>query len=182
MVGLLKEAAAIALQNQDFSSAEKALAVLADKAPDSEVFMLSGRVAVTMSAANEFRDTQKAVDFFTKAVETKEGRNPDNPELDLVVLELAEALFFDGQYVQSAARANSFLKAQRAATDDPPALKSDNKATLYRYEPVAALLALSSEYMARKSSIERALLQMDRRLRKAPKKTELIVAVTGAGG
>jgi tetratricopeptide (TPR) repeat protein len=179
IVKLLKEAAATTLQQRDYVSAESALSVLREKAPDPEVYLLSGRVAVAKSADNEFSDTNKAVDFFGRTLREKKNKNPENPELDLVVLDLAEALFFDGQYATSAARANSFLTAQSAAEQDNSDL--DNRITTNRYVPVAALLVAASQHLTKPMPIENAMRFMDRWLGKSSKKPELIVWVPVPG-
>jgi Tfp pilus assembly protein PilF len=180
IVKLLKEAAATTLQQRDYVSAESALSVLRDKAPDPEVYLLSGRVAVAKSADNDFSDTNKAVEYFGRTLREKKSRNPENPELDLVVLDLAEALFFDGQYLQSAARATSFLTAQSAAEQDNSEL--DNRITTNRYVPVAAFLVAASQYLTKPMPIENAIRSMDRWLAKSSKKPELIVWVPGTDG
>jgi hypothetical protein len=180
IVKLLKEAAATTLQQGDYASAESALSVLIDKAPDPEVYLLSGRVAVAKSADNDFSDTNRAVEFFTKTLREKKSRNPENPELDLVVLDLAEALFFDGQYAQSAARANSFLTAQSTAEQDNS--EPDSRVTTNRYVPVAALLLVASHYLTKQMPIDDAIQSVDRLLGKSLKKPELIVWVLGREG
>jgi Tfp pilus assembly protein PilF len=178
VVKLLKEVAATTLQQRDYASAESALSILIDKAPDPEVYMFRGRVAVAKSADNDFSDTGTAIEFFTKALREKKSRNPENPELDLVVLDLAEALFLDGQYPQSIARANSFLTAQSAAEQDNS--EPDNRITTNRYIPVAALLTTASQYLIKPTPVENALRSVDRWLPKSAKKPELIVWVPGA--
>jgi tetratricopeptide (TPR) repeat protein len=182
-VKLLKEAAATTLQRRDYVSAESALSVLRDKAPDPEVYMLSGRVAVAKSADNEFSDTNKAVEFFGKALREKKSKNPENPELDLVVLDLAEALLFDGQYGPSASRAQSFLTAQSAAEQENSDL--DNRITTNRYVPVAALLVAASQYLSKPPTmpmpIENAMRFVDRWVGKTSKKPELTVWIPVPG-
>jgi tetratricopeptide (TPR) repeat protein len=174
---LLKEAAATALTRGDLGTSEKALDALIEKAPDPEVYLVRGRVAVAKSEMNGFSSTEQAVVFFTKALETKKDKNPENPELDLVVLELAEALFLDGQYAQAAKRASSFISAEYSRGKEEPT--PDNKATTYRYIPVAALLLLSGQQLTRSSPVENAIQMLENWLGKSPKKPELIVWVTG---
>ncbi|WP_128932107.1 tetratricopeptide repeat protein [Bradyrhizobium zhanjiangense] len=180
IVKLLKEAAATALTRGDLPTSEKALDALIERAPDPEVYLVRGRVALAKSKNNSFGSTKEAVLLFTKALETKKDKNIENPELDLVVLELAEALFLDGQYVQAAAKAASFFSTEYSRGQEEP--RPDSKATTYRYIPVAALLQLSGQQVTRSSPVENALEALQRSLGKSPKKPELIVWVTGPNG
>lgn len=180
IVKLLKEAAATALTRNDLTTSEKALDALIERAPDPEVYLVRGRVAVAKSKKKGFGSTEEAVLFFTKALATKKDKNIENPELDLVVLELAEALFLDGQYVQAAAKAASFISTEYSNRQEEP--RSDSKATTYRYIPVAALVQLSGQQVTKSRPVENALEELQRSLGKSPKKPELIVWVTGPNG
>jgi hypothetical protein len=125
-------------RKNDFDVADEAYNLLIAYRTTPVSFMLYGRGLIARAEHEGFgRYAPKAAEMFKRAATATEAQRRADPQLKVIELELAEALFMAGD------NRNAGLVAQGFRPDSDPAAATDS------YRPVAELIAMASDYLGK---------------------------------